>query len=174
MLLKQLSGLQKYYSENVTLSIHVLQLEPHAEENPNAFLNLARLFAQTSTVALFPGDLSSVPPKTFSRSLLFRTSSKSAVFSMRGRNTFPFSPLSPVVLSRDDSLWCTERFFPHVSRAADWQECLWQLWLEHFGDIDARPTTDWVTDPTPASAVEIHFLPVSDFVPDMELAYASQ
>ena len=170
-LLKQLSGLQKYYSENATLSVHLLQLEPHAQDNPNAFLNLARLFAQTSNVALFPGNLSLVPPKTFSRTLLSRRTSRPVVYSLRGRNTFPFSPLSPIVLPRDDSLWCTERFFPYVSRAADWQECLWQLWLERFGDVDVRPTTDWIVDPTPASAVEIHFLPVSHHGPLRKLAY---
>lgn len=48
------------------------------------------------------------------------------------------------MLHRDDPLWCTERSFLYVSREADWNDCLWQLWLEHFGEIDVKQTSDWV------------------------------
>lgn len=128
------------------MSVHVLHLEADAPDNPNAFLNLARLFAQTSTVALFPGNLSGVPPKTFTRSLLSkRFPSKPVIYSTRGQTAYPFSSLSPLILERDDPLWCTERFFPYASRSTDWLDCLWQAWLENFGDVEVRLTTDWVS-----------------------------
>lgn len=158
----KLAALRTLPSANSTLSVHILHLEPSSPDNPNAFLNLARLFAQTSTVALFPGNLSAVPPKTFSRSLLSkRLPPKPVIYSVRGRTTYPFSPLSPAIFGRDDPLWCTERFFPYVSRSVEWLECLWQIWLESFGDIEVRPTTDWIAEGRSNVAVEAPLVQVS-------------
>jgi hypothetical protein len=135
-------------STRLKVSAHLLHLAPHTPDNPNAFLNLARAFAPTTAVILFPGNLTVAPPKTFQRSLssvhLFN---KPVIFSTRGKNVFPFNTLSPVLLDRDSPVWCSERFFAGGSRVADWAECLWQLWLENFGNIDVRPTTDWVNEP---------------------------
>ena len=126
------------------MSVHILHLETDIPDNPNAFLNLARLFAQTSTVALFPGNLSVVPPKTFTRSLFSKKlPPKPVIYSMRGQTSYPFSSLSPLILERDDPLWCTERFFPDTTRSTDWSDCLWQIWLENCGDVEVRMTTDW-------------------------------
>ncbi|KAI0344601.1 hypothetical protein BDW22DRAFT_1326705, partial [Trametopsis cervina] len=141
------------------LSAHIIHLEAHTPENPNAFLNLARLFSQTDVVTLFPGNLSVVPPKILYRSVASESgSSKPVVFSMRQQATFPFTGFSPAVLNREDPLWCTERFFPSISRAADWTECLWQIWLEHSGNIEVKPTSDWIHDTNPntnASPLEV-------------------
>lgn len=133
------------------MSVHLLQVDGDAPENPNAYLNLARLLSPTSQIVLFPGNLSVIPPKTFYRSF-FSTASPSArnitskptIFTTRSQSSFPFSPFSPIMLHRDDPLWCTERSFLYVSREADWNDCLWQLWLEHFGEIDVKQTSDWV------------------------------
>lgn len=146
LILDELAALPNSRTRNLTMSVHILHLEANAPDNPNAFLNLARLFAQTSTVALFPGNLSVVPPKTFSRSLFSkRLPPKPVIYSMRGQTTYPFSSLSPLILERDDPLWCSERFFPYTTRSTDWNDCLWQIWLETFGDVEMRMTTDWVS-----------------------------
>lgn len=149
-LVKQLEGFRRSSSMKRALSAHILYLAPSPTQSPNAYLNLARLLSQTPLVALFPGNLSVVPPKTFQRSIASSTSfsgDKPIVFSMRGRTSFPFSPLSPVLIDRDNPVWCTERFFLGLPRSADWEECLWQIWLENFGNVDVRPTTDWITEP---------------------------
>jgi hypothetical protein len=41
--------------------------------------------------------------------------------------------LSPLIIPRNHPVWCTDRFFIHNTRAADWKECLWQFWVESFG-----------------------------------------
>ncbi|KZT65940.1 hypothetical protein DAEQUDRAFT_813915 [Daedalea quercina L-15889] len=155
---------------NATLSAHLVHLAPATPTNPNAFLNLARLFAQTPRVVLFPGNLSTTPPKLLYSSLLAqdrgggRASAaitpapasparrRPAVLTTHGQTGFPFSPLAPVVVGRDDPLWCTERFFLPAGRAADWEECLWQIWLENFGDVDVRHTRGWLHDALPGAA----------------------
>lgn len=146
-LLEKITAFRDVSSTKYRLSAHVLHLAPGTPDNPNAFLNLARALAQTSTVALFPGDLSSIPPKSFQRSILSSSPStehKPVVFTTRGQTSYPFTALSPVLISRDDPVWCTERFFPTLSRAAEWSECLWQFWLENYGNVETRLTTDWL------------------------------
>lgn len=141
----KLQEMRNLSSVKSRVSVHVLYLPTQSPENPNAFLNLARVFSTTPTVILFPARLSLAPPKTFHRSVASVVQSpKPVVFSMRQHTAFPFAALSPVVLSREDPLWCTERFFPPMSRSADWAECLWQVWLENFGDVEIKTTTDWV------------------------------
>ena len=153
--MRQFLAMDRLTSANTTVSLHVLRLQNQAPSNPNAFLNLARLLAPTSTVVMFPGELGSVPPKSFARTLTSNTSATLAVYSTRGRTAFPFSPYSPLLIGRDDPVWCNERFFPYISRSADWQECLWQVWLANFGNIDVRQTTDWVADAAPSTATNV-------------------
>ncbi|KAL4250706.1 hypothetical protein ABKN59_005473 [Abortiporus biennis] len=159
-LLQKISSLKKIPSIKSSTSIHMLHLKDHATDNPNAYLNLARLFSPAPQVILFPGNLSVVPPKTFYKSFFLSSSSfnftsdSTMVFASRGHFAYPFSPLSPAVINRDDPLWCTERFFPSLSRESDWMECLWQLWLKNFGELDVKATSEWVqvgsgvSDPT--------------------------
>lgn len=190
-LLRRLAALQRHsILLNETLSAHILHLtrpagnsssRNPAPANPNALLNLARLFAQTSRVALFPANMSTTPPKTLYRSLLAwspqassleavqprLTARRPTILTSRGQSGFPFAPLAPVVLGRDDPLWCTERFFVgpsspeggSVARAADWEECLWQIWLENFGDVEVRQTRGWLHDTFPLHS---EYVPSSD------------
>lgn len=139
------------------LSLHVLRLEDANmtgyQNYSNAFLNLARLFAQTTQVALFPGSLSHLPsPHAYStiqnsrqkehrisslshyRPLLLQTSDVAQ--SRRRLTTLPVDKLVPIVLHKETAPWCTERFFAAPSRSADWDECLWQMWLDMHGEID--------------------------------------
>ncbi|KAI0700877.1 hypothetical protein BC835DRAFT_1265691 [Cytidiella melzeri] len=151
LLVKKLRDMRSQTSVKHKVSIHVLHLAANSSENPNAFLNLARLFAQTDALVLFPGNLSVVPPKVFYRSVASSiNSSRPVVFTMRQRTTYPFTPLSPVLLAQENPLWCTERFFPPTSRSMDWSECLWQIWLESFGDVETKPTSDWIQELRPA------------------------
>ncbi|TCD62800.1 hypothetical protein EIP91_006393 [Steccherinum ochraceum] len=150
-LYEKISGIRTHLSRVDWLSLHVLQVSPQTPNNPNAFLNLARVLSPTPRVVLFPGNLSVIPPKALYRSYFSdvsssakNTSHRPMIFTSRGQTTYPFAALAPVVLNRDDPLWCTERFFPFVSRESDWAECMWQIWLEHLGDIDIKQTTDWV------------------------------
>ncbi|KAH9832303.1 uncharacterized protein C8Q71DRAFT_840724 [Rhodofomes roseus] len=170
-LLRKLATLQHRSALlNTTLSLHLVHLAPSTPPNPNAFLNLARLLAQTPRVVLFPANLTTTPPKLLYPSLLaaHHPSVPSAaivdastpagtarrrpvVLTTRGQTGFPFSPLAPVVLARDDPLWCTERFFAPGERAPDWEECLWQIWLENFGDVEVRQTRGWLHDALPGT-----------------------
>ena len=133
-----------------TLSAHVLHLRPSMETQPNAFLNLARLLSPCPRTVLFPGNLSYAPQKNLFKTLVGLQGSfssamagrmhkrKPVVLTTQKYPSFPFAPLAPVLISRDDSMWCTERFFANVSRSADWEECLWQIWLAHFGDLEVK------------------------------------
>ncbi|KAM5532556.1 hypothetical protein V8D89_013762 [Ganoderma adspersum] len=136
-----------------TLSAHVLHLGPSMETQPNAFLNLARLLSPCPRTVLFPGNLSYTPQKNLFKALVGLLGSsvmagrthkhKPVVLTMQKYPSFPFAPLAPVLISRDDSTWCTERFFANVSRSADWVECLWQVWLAHFGDVEVKQLQGW-------------------------------
>lgn len=151
-LLQQVSAFRNISSTKYKVSAHVLHLVPGTPENPNAFLNLARALSKTPTVALFPGNLSVVPPKSFQRSIssssLFNQH-KPVVFTVRGQIAYPFTPLSPILVPRDSPVWCTERFFPTLSRSVEWMECLWQFWLENYGVVETRLTTDWLDEIQP-------------------------
>ncbi|TFY61493.1 hypothetical protein EVG20_g7032 [Dentipellis fragilis] len=105
-----------------TLSVHYLPLQdvPIA---PNAFLNLARLFALTEHVLLVPSS-TAIPPKLF---------------------TPPAPPLlKPTVLvsSNDTAIsglaWTAPRARPpHARRTGD--HCMFQLWLDADGKLDVLP-----------------------------------
>ncbi|PCH43527.1 hypothetical protein WOLCODRAFT_144554 [Wolfiporia cocos MD-104 SS10] len=159
-LLRKLSAQQNRSTLlNGTLTLHLAHLSPQTPDNPNAFLNLARLFSQTPRVALFPANLSTLPPKSLYKSLVSHSTVSSAaileptrpkhrpiILTARGQTGFPFSPMAPLVMGRDDPLWCTERFFPPTTREEDWEKCLWQVWLENFGDVEVRQTRGWFHD----------------------------
>ena len=150
------------------LFAHVLHLDPSTEPQPNAFLNLARLFAPTPHVVLFPGNLTAAPPRGLYRTLLehytppaaaspaapFPPPSaprrrSAAVLTQRGQTAFPFAPGASLVLARDDPTWCAERAFGGARRESDWAQCLWQVWLARFGDLEVRQSQGWATLPRP-------------------------
>ncbi|KAI0743837.1 hypothetical protein C8Q80DRAFT_863243 [Daedaleopsis nitida] len=141
-----------------TLSVHVLHLDPATDVHPNAFLNLARLLSSSPGVVLFPGNLSYAPPKNLYKTLLSQQPTSSSaltpgrtrkrrpvILTTKDHTSFPFAPLAPLVMARDEPTWCTERFFAGMSRAADWEECLWQVWLANFGDVEVKLVQGWET-----------------------------
>ncbi|TFK94558.1 hypothetical protein K466DRAFT_642057 [Polyporus arcularius HHB13444] len=159
-LLAKLAHIQNEHPALKTrLMVHVLHLAPAAELQPNAFLNLARLLSPSPRAVLFPGNLSYAPPKTLYKTLLSQQPSSSSALSPSGlarkrkpvvltskdHMSFPFAQLAPLVIARDDSTWCTERFFAGMSRAGDWEECLWQVWLANFGGVEVKQVQGWTS-----------------------------
>lgn len=130
-----------------SLSLHVLHTTPGSKDQPNAFLNLARLFALTDRVTLFPGNLSALPPPPTLLGALSTQSYALSIISTNNDTDFPFPALAPAIMPQNHSVWCTERLFLANSRDYDWDACLWQLWLDSFGAIEILKDSDWpVTD----------------------------
>lgn len=141
------------------LNAHVLHKIPDANHAPNAYLNFVRLFAQTENVVIFPNALSRPVPLKMYDAALKRTSSHShsststfkseqIVFSDNSPSqnvnaTAPFPDLTPLFIHRDYPLWCTERFFTAPTRATDWQECIWQFWIESYGRTITVSDAKW-------------------------------
>ncbi|KZT24230.1 hypothetical protein NEOLEDRAFT_1179478 [Neolentinus lepideus HHB14362 ss-1] len=142
-LLSNLSALNIRRSDGPVFA-HVLVVHSSTQDSPNAYLNLARLYAPAQSVVLFPDDLSTLP--AFSSSalaeLLSDWETPSVLIKTDNHASFPFEPLSPIMLSRDHPLWCDERFISG-SRELDWAECLWKLWLETFGEVPVYNTAHW-------------------------------
>jgi hypothetical protein len=125
------------------LSLHILHSNPLADDSPNAFLNLAMLFASTSRVVLFPGGFSMLPPIAYGSLLPHSSPEKFTVLSNGKESSPPFLPLAPVMLPRGRSFWCNERFFFSSSRVVNWNECVWQIWLWNFEEVDILEIPSW-------------------------------
>lgn len=120
------------------LSVHLLHVNSVAQDTPNAYLNIARLFSTTPLVTIFPWNLSILPPSDLYDSVLSRApllSDRPFLLANTEQLSYLSSGASPVALTVEHSLWCTERFFFSNTRAADWDDCIWQLWLEEFGRL---------------------------------------
>ena len=119
----------------IGLSIHILHVPSGQPKSPNMYLNLARLFALTEWTMLFPSDISGQMHPQFYAHVDSPQVANEQVYLLTSKATYPFHPLSPLLLARDRDFWCTERFFLGDSRVFNWDECLWQLFLETFGEI---------------------------------------
>ena len=120
----------------IGLSIHILHLPSGQPKSPNMYLNLARLFALTKWTLLFPSDISTqLHPQLYTDIESEKLSSEQVHLLTSKAPTYPFHPLSPLLLPRDRDFWCTERLFLQNARVSHWDECLWQLSLETFGEI---------------------------------------
>jgi len=121
----------------IGLSIHILHVPSGQPKSPNMYLNLARLFAMTEWTLLIPSDISvELHPQLYANIASKQLASEQVHLLTSGTHSYPFHSLSPLLLVRDRDFWCTERFFLQNSRVSDWDECLWQLALETFGDIE--------------------------------------
>ncbi|KAJ7076396.1 hypothetical protein B0H15DRAFT_790624, partial [Mycena belliarum] len=124
--------------------VHVMNDQHH----PSTYLNLARLFATTSTVMLFPADISNVLPARFHNTLIAQISlpvRKPLLISETATSAFTIPGLTPVILPRHYQLWCNEKAFL-ASRTSEWDDCLWHLWLEEFGLEHANLTVTFATE----------------------------
>ncbi|THH05277.1 hypothetical protein EW145_g4911 [Phellinidium pouzarii] len=134
-------------------AFHIIQKLPHESHTGNTYLNLARLFARTRYVALFPTS----PRAHVAGSLYQKVSSKISSFNMSrlasphvlssskymANSPIPFPPLAPLLVEQMYPIWCSERFFTSPSREVDWEECLWQFWLNSFGALPTLTEQDW-------------------------------
>ncbi len=138
------------------LSLHLL---PEQNVSPNIILNLARFFALTSHVVLFPGELPSVlavDVNAAATQYITQNGHIPAILTGKSDLRFPLSPLSPMILSQDYPVWCPERFFFSHSRSLDWEECLWRTWLEdqgRFGKLNISTVIQKRASVLPASIV---------------------
>lgn len=133
--------------DTARISVHLLQLHSAASDIPNAFLNLARLFAPTSSVLLVPGTHRPLtlpfPSDLHTPSLVLSANDTYSAATERD------DVLAPVFLPRAHDVWCTERFFSPASpdlapaRSADWSACLWQLHLDSLGGMGTVRTPSW-------------------------------
>jgi hypothetical protein len=112
------------------------------------------MYARTPLVMLFPSGLASLPSHSLYPSLLAAKISHPLIIPRLSRSTpqqqnapgqqkdkdasLPFMSESGLVISRNDPLWCTERFF--VPYPKEWSECLWQFWLSHPNAVDLDKT----------------------------------
>ena len=132
---------------------YLIYLKGSAGEQPNAYLNLARLISQTNHLILFPRLLLELHPtvvyphfRNFTH--LHSRSTPIILTASRKDSVFPFSPFSPLMVRRDDPTWCDERFDFLESPSVAWEECLWQFWITKHGRV--QPTLSknpWKTAP---------------------------
>ncbi|EJD02971.1 uncharacterized protein FOMMEDRAFT_156335 [Fomitiporia mediterranea MF3/22] len=154
---RQTQKLAKEIEESPVLKskadFHLIHRSHNETRTANSYLNLARLFARTRFVLLFPASTVSTVPDKFSERLskqivswnmsqseppLILSSSK-----VKPDASNPFSPLSPVLLEKSHPIWCSERFFTAPSREEDWEECLWQFWLNSYGNLSTMAIPNW-------------------------------
>lgn len=126
----------KQHPSLARVSLHIL-FTNSSSNSANAYLNLARLLAQSSKTVLFPQGLSAVPPQDLYESLVPFTGSLVGplIINEESHLSYPIPVFSPVMFPREYPIWCTERFFFLTARSSDWNECIWQLWVEEFGQL---------------------------------------
>lgn len=66
-----------------------------------------------------------------------------SIVSNEADANFPFHSLTPVVLPQNRTMWCTERGFISTSREVQWETCLWQIWLDTFGNLTLLRAPGW-------------------------------
>jgi hypothetical protein len=111
--------------------MHVLSTTNGQQVHPNAYINLARFFAPTNNVVLFPGRLPVVDRQLYQQ-LANLALDTPAVVSLTAPS-FPAFPCVPIAMTKNYSVWCTERHFLGSTRANDWEQCVWQIWLYELG-----------------------------------------
>ena len=127
---------------NGQLSLHLLHVKTHNSSTANTYLNLARLFAPTTRVVLFPALIECLPPHDLHNLVYLQNSSLPALVTTPSRATYPFSELSPIFLRRNYSVWCTERYLMPNGHLAGWQECIWQIWMGSLGQAERIRISD--------------------------------
>lgn len=129
--------------------VHTITGDTGTTRFTNAYLNLARLFASTNTVALFPNGLSVLP--RHHRDIEDLASSTAVdVLVVPPISTSLNAPLiidsgSAIILPRNATRWCPERF-AGLTRP-DYEDCLW-LFRLYYGIADVEPTLEvgWARD----------------------------
>ena len=116
-------------------------------ERPNAYLNLPRLVSETNHIVLFPKLLPELRPTiTYSHfrnaTHLHSRNTPAVLTASRKIYGFPFSPFSPLVVHRDDTMWCDERFDFFGSPSVAWEERFCQFWITKRGGLHSAASKD--------------------------------
>lgn len=119
---------------------YLVYLKDSPREQPNAYLNLARLISQTNHAVLFPKPLLELHPTVAhshfrNATHLHSRNTPVVLTASRKHSGFPFSPFSPLMIHREDTTWCDERFDFLGSPTVAWEECLWQFWITKHGGL---------------------------------------
>ena len=119
---------------------YLVYLKGSAGEQPNAYLNLARLISQTNHLVLFPRlplelDTAVIYSHFHNATHLHSRNTPVVLTASRKNSEFPFSPFSPLMVHREDTTWCDERFDFLGSPFVAWEECLWQFWITKHGRL---------------------------------------
>lgn len=164
---------KEMYSRLVSLSqvlpnvtFHLLHTSSSLR-NFNAYVNLARLYAPSSKVLLFPPStltlwgplpqpsavLVNATKETgeqFIIPMLPRGLSNTSIADMSGN---AFLPSSALLLDRGCASWCTERLFTIANEttqlasigemALHWKECVWNVWLRSHGKLQILHDVGW-------------------------------
>ncbi|KDQ21435.1 hypothetical protein BOTBODRAFT_203126 [Botryobasidium botryosum FD-172 SS1] len=143
------------------VTLHLLHAPHPRSYTSNALLNLARLFAPTKKTLLFPPGLRHLSQPSLRHSLLdsalLAPSSLSDLYQIIPANatvSLPGNPLSPdsvLLIDRNASLWCPERFFAAPDPIAEWEECLWQVWLSGGSTSTIGPGDGWALFASPTA-----------------------
>ncbi|KAJ7251530.1 hypothetical protein B0H12DRAFT_642280 [Mycena haematopus] len=129
-LLQRLQTLRNHPSLS-GLSLHLFHRHSPSD-SPSVYLNLARLFSNSRIVMVLTANLSNVLPSNFYNALSSRPTRKPLLITSAAPSVSSIPDLTPVILPRNYPVWCSERAFL-ASRTSDWNECIWQLWLEEYG-----------------------------------------
>ncbi|KJA29029.1 hypothetical protein HYPSUDRAFT_633993 [Hypholoma sublateritium FD-334 SS-4] len=117
-------------------SVHILHIGDNHIKSPNLYLNLAKTFASTEWILIYPGDFSRPLSRKISDAIPRERGDSGVYIFAANTDGYPFPALSPLLLQSKRDFWCTERHFSGVSRDFDWNECLWQVSLETTGNFD--------------------------------------
>jgi hypothetical protein len=164
---------KEMYSRLVSLSQVFPNISFHTQRtssslrNFNAYINIARLFASSPQVLLFPPSTltlwGSLPQSSavllnstkegheqFIIPMLPHGRSNTSSLDMSGNG---FLPSSALLLDRESASWCTERLFTIANETAQlesisemalhWQECVWNIWLRSHGKIQLLHGVGW-------------------------------
>nr|GAT56789.1 predicted protein [Mycena chlorophos] len=138
------------------LSVHLVHTTNAQHHSPAQYLNIARLFASTPHVVLFPGHPKqhTLPPNSFN-SLVPYADNDHKPMLVSAAPVSPHNPsLVPLMLPRNADIWCNERLSFVSSRTADWSECVWQVWLEEYGLERVNITMSSREDSSPSRLYE--------------------
>jgi hypothetical protein len=128
---------------------YLIYLKDSSGEQPNAYLNLARLISQTNHIVLFPQPLLEFHPTVvyshFRNATDLHSRNTPVVLAASWKHSrFPFSSFSPLMIHREDTTWCDERFDFLGSPSVAWEECLWQFWITKHGGLQPIVSrNDW-------------------------------
>ena len=119
---------------------YLIYLKDSPGDQPNAYLNFARLISQTNHIVLFPKPLLELHPTVayshFRNATHLSSRNTPVVLTASRKHTgFPFSSFSPLMIHREDTTWCDERFDFLGSPSVAWEECLWQFWITKHGGL---------------------------------------